>query len=690
MTLKLNATVVFGSWFDDVEDGSDGADLFVGGFGNLADEGNDLMAGGAGNDTMRGSDGADTLDGGAGSDRADYREAASGVVVDLGAGSAQDGTADDTLVSIEQAWGSAYADSLTGSAGADTLSGGADADTLDGAGGFDIAWYGDATAGVTVNLGTGSASGGAGADVLRSIEGVTGGAFADALTGDAGANLLDGGAGNDTLCGGLGDDTLVGGIGDDTALFGGTLADYRITALADGRLAVTDLRADRANTGTDTLVGIRHLAFTDQVLHLPSADRLVATAAPAHAVTALLDGSYVIAYGGTDAGGDGGVFLHRYSADGTAADGAGAVNTATAGQQDGAAVAALYDGGWVVAWHTAAAGGAIALQRFAADGSASGAELLVDGAAGGTAPAVTATIDGGFVVAWQDGGQDGGQDVHAQRFDAGGIAQGTVVVNTAPAGAQAAPVLAEQDNGCMAAWHWADGSGEGVAVRQFTWDGTAAGDDVRLQTAGVVTDVAIATLYAGGGAAAAGTVVTWIQDDGNPATADDAVMAQRFDASGAAAGSPVTVANALFQHEAAVTGLRDGGFIVVWDSVAADGTTAIMGRYYMGVGFPTGQVWQVNQGAIAGQLAALSVTEGEDGRVIVGWTDGAAQTWQQGIGYDGRVEFASAPAATASLVQAAVQAMALPADDGQQQVVELTGVPHPGTHGGMFYDIALM
>ena len=76
--------------------------------------------------------------------------------------------------------------------------------------------------------------------------------------------------------------------------------------------------------------------------------------------------------------------------------------------------------------------------------------------------------------------------MYAQRFDADGVAQGKAVVDTATAGDQLAPAIAEQDNGCMVAWEWRDGAAEGVAVRQFGWDGVPAGDELRLQTAGVV------------------------------------------------------------------------------------------------------------------------------------------------------------------------------------------------------------
>jgi serralysin len=193
----------------------------IGGGGNdtiIGNSYNNTLNGGNGADTLIGGAGADTLIGGAGTDTADYSSSAAGVTVNLLTNSGANGDAQgDTLSSIENIIGSAFADMLTGNASAntldgrsgnDTLVGGAGADALIGGAGRDTADYSSSAAGVTVNLLTGSGSGGdAQGDTLSGIENIIGSAFADVLTGDSGANTLVGGAGADALNGGAGADT---------------------------------------------------------------------------------------------------------------------------------------------------------------------------------------------------------------------------------------------------------------------------------------------------------------------------------------------------------------------------------------------------------------------------------------------------------------------------------------------------
>lgn len=136
--------------------GRDAADVLNGGAGN------DALYGEAGTDTLRGDDGADilvggaaadTLDGGVGTDTANYAESFAAVTVNLaaggssGPGSGSGGTAaGDTLLSIENVFGSAVADIITGDAvanglwgldGNDVLTGGGAADALKGGAGAD-------------------------------------------------------------------------------------------------------------------------------------------------------------------------------------------------------------------------------------------------------------------------------------------------------------------------------------------------------------------------------------------------------------------------------------------------------------------------------------------------------------------------------------------------------------------------
>ncbi|QBE62422.1 beta strand repeat-containing protein [Pseudoduganella lutea] len=670
MTLKAGAPFVFGSFGNDVQDGTDSGDVFAGGFGWTGDTGDDSVSGYEGDDTLHGSDGKDVLDGGTGNDLVDYGAAPGALNVNLAAGTAVltvdmpilsgDLVETDMLVSIERVRGSAFADSIVGSAADNVLTGGGGSDTLDGGLGSDTASYADVAGSVTASLLTASASTAGVSDVLRNIENLEGGAFADTLTGDGGRNVLDGSSGNDVLRGGGGNDTLLGGMGDDTAVFSGKQSDYAVVTQPNGQVTVTDLRA--GEDGIDTLIGIRHLRFSDATVDLAGIDRLVAADAQAQSVTGLANGSYVIAWQGSDADGSG-VYFRQFDASGTPLGTVNQINTASAGNQVAPVVAALYDGGWVAVYQSATANGwDVALQRFNADGSMNGTEVVLGRAGDQLAPAVTATVDGGFAVTWHAAGADGTTDVRVARFGWDGEAQADVIVNTTVAGNQAGAAIAEQDNGYMVAWQSTNGSSHGVLVQQFRWDGEAIGAEVKLASTGVVSSVGIATLYGAEATVVAGTVVTWIQDDGMAATADDAVMVQRFDAAGKPVGTPITVASNGYQHEATVTGLRDGGFIVVWDSVATDGTTMVMGRHYDAKGSALSAAWQVNQVAVTGKVTAPTVAEAADGRLVVSWTttaDGVSRVWQQMTDVDGAAEFVASsstgqpPSAPQFTVQAA-------------------------------------
>ena len=155
-------------------------------------------------DTLAGDAGGNVLNGLGGSDTVTYAAAAGAVVVNLHAGTAT-GHGTDRLPSVENAIGSAHADTFVSSSADNVFTGGAGIDTVS---------YEAAGAGVDVSLTTGTATG-HGSDTLAGFENVIGSAFADFLTGDAGANTLEGGDGDDRLFGRLGVDTLIGGAGTD-------------------------------------------------------------------------------------------------------------------------------------------------------------------------------------------------------------------------------------------------------------------------------------------------------------------------------------------------------------------------------------------------------------------------------------------------------------------------------------------
>jgi Ca2+-binding RTX toxin-like protein len=256
---------------------------------------NDTLTGSAGANVLEGGAGNDVINGGDGTDTASYARATSAVTVSLALTTVQNtvGAGSDTLTSIENLTGSAYADVLTGNvnanrieggAGIDRITGGAGADVLLGQDGDDIFMVlaaadfasgetitgGDgtdelrfaATAAGTLTLtlnvtvekiviGTGLASAAVltGASALNvnaaavgnavSMTGngganiLTGSAFDDTLNGGAGLDTLNGGGGNDLINGGLGNDTMSGGAGADIFVFNTAFGTQNLDTIQD-------------------------------------------------------------------------------------------------------------------------------------------------------------------------------------------------------------------------------------------------------------------------------------------------------------------------------------------------------------------------------------------------------------------------------------------------------------------------
>jgi Ca2+-binding RTX toxin-like protein len=214
------------------------------------------LRGEAGDDALVAGAGQTTLDGGEGSDTADYRAAAVGVRVDLGAGTADAGHATDELADVETVTGSPGDDELIGDGAANVLSGEAGDDTVDGVGEADTLLGGDGIdtvafggrAAVDVDLKEGTAQG-AGDDTLEGFENVTGTAKADAIRAGEGTNVLEGLGGADEIHGGDGNDEVIGGDGNDR-LFGDKGRDRLRGGAGRDQLSGGDGR-DRCRGGAD-------------------------------------------------------------------------------------------------------------------------------------------------------------------------------------------------------------------------------------------------------------------------------------------------------------------------------------------------------------------------------------------------------------------------------------------------------
>lgn len=234
---------LIGSSDDDYLDGGSGNDYIRAGTGNdvvlggagddqlYAGDGNDIVFGGDGNDAIHGEAGDDHLDGGAGNDRL------------------HGGDGNDVL------YGGAGNDILNGNAGDDKLFGGEGNDILRGNDGDDELYGGNGDDQLFGYEGNDRLFGGAGNDVLW------GNAGDDWLEGGDGNDRLYGGAGNDVLVGGLGSDRLVGGGGVDIAIIEGRKEDYVIS--------VEPSHATISNgNDTDALFGVEFVQFGNGNLNL--------------------------------------------------------------------------------------------------------------------------------------------------------------------------------------------------------------------------------------------------------------------------------------------------------------------------------------------------------------------------------------------------------------------------------------
>jgi YD repeat-containing protein len=361
------------------------------------------------------------------------------------------------------------------------------------------------------------------------------------------------------------------------------------------------------------------------------------------AVAATADGSLVVVW--SSQGQDGsstGIYGRRYDASGAAGP-EFRVNTYTTGIQFNPAVAAVADGGFVVAWQSLAQDGSgwgVYAQRYDASGAAAGPEFRVNThtASDQSQPAVAAVADGGFVVAWRSWVQDGsGWGVYAQRYDASGAAAGPEFrVNTHTTDDQSQPaVAAAADGGFVVAWRSRGQGGPGWGVYARRYDASGAGaDEFRIDT---LTQQVISELSAPAVAAAAGGgfIVAW--DVSGPDGSFVGVYARRYDAA-LVAVQPEFQVNTYTtdaQWRPAVAATVDGGFVVAWQSHGQDGSFAgVYAQRYDASGAAAGPEFRVNTHTTNNQI--LPVVASDDGGFVVVWA-GAGPGDTSGESLDGGI-----------------------------------------------------
>jgi Ca2+-binding RTX toxin-like protein len=160
------------------------------------------------------------------------------------------------------------------------------------------------------------------------------------------------------------------------------------------------------------------------------------------AITAIASGGFVVTWQSFDGSGYD-IYAQRYDASGAAQGAEFRVNTTTASWQENPAITALANGGFVVTWQSITQDGSgssndIYAQRYDANGAAQGTEFRVNTTTANdqAGSAVAALADGGFVATWHTNAPGGsGYGIYAQRYDAAGNIAGIVTQLTGDSGA---------------------------------------------------------------------------------------------------------------------------------------------------------------------------------------------------------------------------------------------------------------
>jgi len=268
-------------------------------------------------------------------------------------------------------------------------------------------------------------------------------------------------------------------------------------------------------------------------------------------------------------------------------------------------------------------------QRFRYDGRKSGTEFNVDTSASqdrynDVSPSVGVSSDGRFVVVWDAPyGQDGSYDgVFAQRYDKDGEKTGTqfVVPSYVLYSQLGSKVLANSDGSFVVSWNDSGGllgqPARGIVAQRFNGDGKRVGTEFFLADQGANFPSGRSLKRAAG----RGLLAAWreFNRDGSGL----GVIARGFNAD----GSPATdeqVANVYTtgdQNHPDLAAFADGSAVVVWDSVAQDGSSrGIYGRFLDAVGQPVGTEFQINRYTTGDQQSPL-VTSLDTGGFVVVWS----------------------------------------------------------------------
>ena len=301
----------------------------------------------------------------------------------------------------------------------------------------------------------------------------------------------------------------------------------------------------------------------------------------------------------------------------------------TTGYHSEPSLTALKDGGYIVAWSDQGTSTTdyIFTQRYNASGVKVGGPALVNAVTNSAQedPTITALANGGYVVAWQSDTFDDMSDIAAQVYNANGVKVGSeFIVNTTRTGMQdSAQITALNDGGFVVSWssYGQDGSGWGGYLQRYNASGSKVGVETRVATT-TQYDQDGPTVT---GLADGGMMVVW---EGNGKDDTSGIFGQRFKADGSKSGAEIRINTRVTddQTDPVVKVLSNGSYVVTWQSAPDDGdgndeTDApadIYAQLFNAAGVKVGAETRVNT-TTAGNQEEPNVTAMTNGGYLVTW-----------------------------------------------------------------------
>ncbi|WP_117194795.1 T1SS-143 repeat domain-containing protein [Rhizobium terrae] len=349
-------------------------------------------------------------------------------------------------------------------------------------------------------------------------------------------------------------------------------------------------------------------------------------------VAALENGGHVVVWQSFDQDGSlETIVAQRFDGNGNPLGSETIVNATTGDSQVQPSVAATTDGGYVVIWQSSGNGFDLYGQRFHADGSRNGEQFSISGDGDQHQVTVTALDNGGFVVSFTAWDGDAGTCVFAQVYNSEGGGSMPFLVNTFVNGTQGAPSIASVGDGFVVVWNsfgQDQAFSQGVYGQRYTANGRPIDGEFRVNvtTAGFEHNAVVTGLPNGG------FVVTWMAKGLSDVDGYD-VFARVFDANGQGGSEfQVNTGSENDQDFPSVAALPDGGFLITWTSFAQDaaGTDGIYGQRFDSNGVKVGNEFLINSDPAGDQTIETAqggdtaIAVTKEGNVVVIWTEGNA------------------------------------------------------------------